>query len=322
VSGGCLEDDLLKKAWWLTDQGPVFRRYDTTPEGEIGQGFGLGCNGIIDLLLERVRPEQRGVIEWITEVQASRRPAVLCHLLGAGCAGARVLIEHDGRVAYQNLVEPSQLETIRELAVEALASGASRHAAIEGADLFLETLLPPVRLLIFGAGDDAVPLTRLAAYLGWRTRVFDGRAHYARPEKFPDVEDVAVHPAGAELPIDIDPWTAAVLMTHSYSQDLAALRQLAIKMPRYIGILGPRKRSDMLLADAGLERGDFAGGLYGPTGLDVGADGAHQVALAIVAEVQAVLNRRQGGHLRDVRASIHATEADQNGQWRGSIVCA
>jgi xanthine dehydrogenase accessory factor len=112
-------------------------------------------------------------------------------------------------------------------------------------------------------------------------------------------------------------------MTHSYSQDLDALRRLSARPPRYLGILGPRKRTETLLEDAGLNRSVFASGLYGPTGLDIGADGAYQIALAVISEMQAVLNQRQGGHLRDNRSSIHVASEPETGKpWVGSIVCA
>jgi xanthine/CO dehydrogenase XdhC/CoxF family maturation factor len=323
VSGGCLEEDLLKKAWWLTERGSVVRRYDTTAEGRIGSegetgGFGLGCNGIIHVLLERISPVQTGPLDWIDQVHAMRRPAAVCHVLGVDPPGTRLVVHPDGTESH-NLTDPGLRAAARELADEAIASGRSHHATVAGSEVFAETLTPPIRLLIFGAGDDAIPLARLGAFLGWRIHVLDSRSHYARPEKFPDAEQVSVRPMGAALPVTVDPWTVAVLMTHSYSQDLDALRALAPHPPRYVGVLGPRKRTDTLLADADLDRSAFRDALYGPTGLDLGADGAHQVALAAIAEIQAVLNQRNGGHLRDARTAIHAASGEP---FVGSIVCA
>lgn len=292
VSGGCLEDDLVKKAWWLTESGPVVRRYDTTPEGEIATSFGTGCNGIIHVLLERVAPGHAEIIDVLRTIRTTRRALTVAHVIGpADRVGQRFFLDE------------------------------SEAPNVPGVEFFIETLAPPVHLLIFGAGDDAVPLADLAKYLGWRVSVLDGRAHYARREKFPHVDDLIVRPpAESGAAAEVDPWTIAVLMSHSYAQDLDALAQLAQKPLRYLGILGPRKRSSQLLADAGLDSGRLMPALHSPMGLDIGADGPHQVALAVIAEIQATLNGREGGSLRAGTGSIHA--ADQQSDWASSIVCA
>jgi xanthine dehydrogenase accessory factor len=296
VSGGCLEDDLLKKAWWLTESGPVVRRYDTTPEGEIASTYGLGCNGIIHVLLERVAPERAEILDLLREVRITRRARIVAHILEpAARAGERLIFDNDRAVPPQGL------------------------------EAFVETLAPPVHLLLFGAGDDAVPVADMAKYLGWRVSVFDGRSHYVRRDKFPLVDELLARPpAESAAAVAIDPWTVAVLMSHSYSQDLAALRELASKPLSYLGILGPRKRSFQLLADAGLDPDRLMPSLHSPMGLDIGADGPHQVALAVVAEIQAALNGRQGGLLREGRGSIHAPvdAGDPRSHWVQSIVCA
>ncbi len=305
VSGGCLEDDLLKKAWWLTESGPLIRRYDTTPEGEIASGFGLGCNGIIHVLLERVTPGHAEILDLLREVRATRRAATIAHILEpAARAGQRFVVD-TASAASPSAPSPSA-------------------PSLDGLSAFVEVLAPPVHLLIFGAGDDAVPLADLAKFLGWRVSVFDGRAHYARRDKFPRVDDLfARPPAESASTVAIDHWTVAVLMSHSYTQDMEALRELSARPLRYLGILGPRKRSTQLLADAGLDPARLEPALHSPMGLDIGADGPHQVALAVVAEIQAALNGREGGLLREGRGSIHAPEAaDASADWVQSIVCA
>jgi xanthine/CO dehydrogenase XdhC/CoxF family maturation factor len=274
ISGGCLEQDLLTKAWWLTESGPVVRRYDTTPEGEIGSGFGLGCNGIIHVLLERLEPRRPNILDTIEQVRRERRAVSIEHTLPSG-------------------------------------------------DVFVETIAPPVRLLVFGAGDDAIPVTVLARYLGWNIEVYDGRAHYARPERFPAANRVAVRAPGSGE-FSIDDWTVAILMSHSYSQDLAVLRELAVNPPCYVGVLGPRKRTNALLTEAMVNVSALESVLHAPMGLDIGADGPQQVAIAAIAEIQAALNQREGGELRNRRGSIHAREevaTDASFEPR-SIVCA
>jgi xanthine dehydrogenase accessory factor len=327
ISGGCLEDDLLKKAWWLTEKGPAVRRYDTTPEDEVSSsGFGLGCSGIIHVLLERLSPGHAEVLNLIQNVRRERHPAVIAHLIApAEAVGRRLLIDTQGAVSH-NLAERELADALEKEARFALSEHASRTIHLNHTtEVFLEVLVPAARLLVFGAGNDAVPLVGMAHYLGWSVHVFDGRAHYARRDKFPRADKVAVRSAAEPMAdLAIDPWTAAVLMTHSYSQDLAFLQQLAGQPLRYLGLLGPRKRTSQLLADAGLDMQHIRAALHSPMGLDIGADGPEQVALAAIAEIQATLNGREGGLLRQRSGPIHARDAatDPESLWAQSIACA
>ena len=323
ISGGCLEDDVVKKAWWLTEKGPIVRRYDTTPDNEIATGgYGLGCNGIVHVLMERVKPGDAAILNLIRDTQVQRRPAAVAHILQpAAEVGLRLTIGIAGNVAH-NIPDAGFAEHIEAETRSVLANGGTRLLHFpDGHEAFIETLKPNLRLLIFGAGDDAIPLSDMAKYLGWQVTILDGRSHYARREKFPDAEEVIVREAGAPAP-SIDPWTVAVLMSHSYSQDLAALRQLSNLPLRYLGILGPVKRTRQLFADADLDPAQIAANVRGPMGLDIGADGPEQVALAVIAEIQAFLNGREGGSLHSQTGSIHAREDDSAAAWVQSIVCA
>ncbi len=324
ISGGCLEEDLVKKAWWLTESGPVIRRYDTTSDGEIAtSGFGLGCNGIIHVLLERLQAGGADALELMQDVRANRRPAAMAHLIGPpNTVGQRLVIDMAGE-ARHNLTDRDLPQALEEEARAALAGRNSRTLQVKGVEVFIEILHPPTRLLVFGAGDDAVPLTALAKYLGWQVWVFDGRSHYARREKFPLADEVFVRLAG-HSGVETDAWTVAVLMSHSYSQDQESLREFAAQPLRYLGILGPRKRTSQLIKEVGLDGSRLIPGLHSPMGLDIGADGPEQVALAVLAEIQATLNGRQGGSLRERDGSIHAPESgseDGESLWVQSIAC-
>jgi len=240
-------------------------------------------------LLERMKPGACQILDLLRDVAARRRAVTVAHILEGGRIGERLIGE-----------------------------------AAPEAEAFVEVLTPPVHLLLFGAGDDAMPLEGLAKYLGWRVSVFDGRAHYARRDRFAQADDVMAGPvAEAAAGVLSDAWTVAVIMTHSYSQDLDALRELSKKPVRYLGILGPRKRSSQLLLDAGLDPERLMPALHSPMGLDIGADGPQQVALAVIAEIQATLNGREGGLLREGTGSIHGPErADSASEWVQSIACA
>jgi xanthine dehydrogenase accessory factor len=331
ISGGCLEDEVLKKAWWLTEKGPVIRRYDTTPDGEIGPtgtpsgAFGLGCNGIIYLLMERVSGSDGGMtpLALLGRVHTSRSNALLATVLEPARDACKKLVLEAGEWrSYGNMLDEGLAGRIKTTA-EALTTSAVERLG-PGEEVFFETLVPPIRLLIFGAGDDAVPLTELGRQLGWQVCVFDGRAHYARREKFPLANQVAVRDSTESLSdLLIDSGTVAVVMTHSYSQDLNFIKALLKEPPVYVGVLGPRNRSEQLLNDAGIHEASVPF-LHGPVGLDIGADGPEQVALSIVAEIQASMNGREGGPLRLQAGSIHSRDLDGRGEERfvPSIVCA
>lgn len=329
VSGGCLEDDLVKKAWWLTRNGPIIRRYDTTPDGEIAAEYGLGCNGIIYVLIEQVRPGEAETLDVIRQVFESRRAASIGHLISpASAVGQRLIFRANG-AASRNLGSDTNAPAIDVAVRQAIATGKSHLVQLnDGAEVFAETVSPRLRLLVFGAGDDAIPLVNLAKFLGWEVLIFDGRAHYARREKFANADAVTVRAPGSEdMPAPIDDWTAAVLMSHSYSQDLDTLKELANRPLRYLGVLGPRKRALQMLNDAGLDNQIENPAMYTPMGLDIGADGPEQVALSVAAEIQATLNGRRGGLLRDRAGSIHAQDIGSNtataqSSWVQSIVCA
>ena len=174
-------------------------------------------------------------------------------------------------------------------------------------EVFIEYLAPPQRLVIFGAGHDVQPLVRLAAELGWPITVADERPHYARPERFPLADAVlAVDAAEALAAAGVDGESAVVVMTHSYDQDRRLLAQLLRRPPRYLGQLGPRSRTERILAEL---RDAAPEALHYPMGLDIGGGEPAQVALSIMAEIQAVLAGRDGAMLRARYAPIHGITA-------------
>ena len=206
-------------------------------------------------------------------------------------------------------LRPSVREALaRDLA--ALLRGGRSHSAeyqIEGApvQVLLELIEPPLALTVCGAGPDAQPLVTLAANLGWAPVVFDHRAGFARPERFPDALRVVSAPREEfSRAVPPRPGEVVVLMTHSYPTDLTYLEQLAARSVRYIGVLGPRRRLQRLLDELG-PRAPAANVVYGPAGLDIGADSPPEIALSIVAEIRAVLAERSGSPLHRRPTPIH-----------------
>jgi xanthine/CO dehydrogenase XdhC/CoxF family maturation factor len=332
VSGGCLEADLVKKGWWLTQGGKsAIRKYDTSIEGEITGGFGLGCNGIIHILLERLENSTLSPLIAVPVVRQHRRPAVIASVINESGSqlkvGQRWIRFPDGTVQ-TDVTNPEAVEFIAGAADEALRSHAQVVPWQTGShlvELFVEMVLPRFRLLIFGAGDDAIPMARLAGFMGYETIVLDGRSHLARSERIPDADRVLVNSLDDPLTgIAVDDRTAAILMSHSYAQDLATLRALAPFRLPYLGLLGPRKRTERMIAEAGLTTLPNGGEIHSPVGLDIGADGAEQIALAAIAEIQSAINQRAGGRLREKAGPLKVCSADEieaQGDYAAPLAC-
>ncbi|MGJ7518819.1 XdhC family protein [Pseudomonas baetica] len=316
VSGGCLEQDLAKKAWWLTDAGePVVRRYSTgaTEDEDDEQSaltFGLGCNGTVFVMLERLRSKHpHAAVECLRRVRDTQQPAAMATVIAtsrnaSAQVGERLLSDTTSALRNPALNHAIRQDLRKTLAVKKPSLRLYTDARGE-VEVFFEYLAPPPRLVIFGAGHDAQPLVRMAKWLNWHVSVIDSRSHFARPERFPLADAVIF--ASLDNPFDLEPLikgAAVVVMTHSYRQDRHWLAQVLHGAPAYIGQLGPRERTERLLA----EIGQGSSVLHYPMGLDLGGDAPESVALAILAEITAVLNQRQGGMLKRRDTPIHPVD--------------
>jgi len=194
----------------------------------------------------------------------------------------------------------------RELARRAevlLAVGESKCYDVESAGVFTEVHVPPPRLVICGAGDDAMPLSACASQVGFRVTVVDHRAAHLSRERFPDAERIERRPADGLDGLPLGPRSYPVVMTHSFAHDREWVRWLLGTDVPYIGLLGPRARADDILHQIDAVA---TGRLFAPVGLRLGADGPEQVAVSIVAELLAVATSSAPRHLRDQEGVIHA----------------
>jgi xanthine/CO dehydrogenase XdhC/CoxF family maturation factor len=290
ISGGCLEAEVSKKAWWLTESGPTVQEYSSFFAEDSGIPYGLGCGGTVWVLLER-GPAAESVLEALRRGIEERSSFAVVTSVGAEgyCIGTQLVIAEDGE---------RLLDAVASGAgeVNELADGALREKSSQVNDnFFVEYLAPPPSLYLFGAGDDAVPLVEFAHALGWYITVIDGRSNLARQERFPLADRWIVHKASDGLSQSgIEPGIrdAAVIMTHSYQQDAEFLKKLLPCELAYLGILGPRLRTQRLLKeiapDIGLSIEECMERLHAPIGLNLGAANPAGIALAIAAEIQAV----------------------------------
>lgn len=309
VSGGCLEGEIARKAWWLTESGaPVVRVYDTTSDDDAVWEFGLGCNGVVHVLLERLNsPEACAFLNFVDAHRAVKEPVVSAVVVRADSrsgiqVGGRLFLG-ESRAPEGSLRGSAIGPDVLRHATAALREKKSRLAHMGTTSVFVEWIGPPLSLAVIGAGHDSVPLVNLARLLGWDVAVADDRPSYARSERFPGADRVVRLAAGDPLrDLAIDRETAVVMMTHNYPLDLLLLPQILSRRPRYLGILGPRERAERLFSDLRLNQ---PASVHAPAGLDAGCDSPEAIALSIVAEIQAETNSRPGGKLKYREDPIH-----------------
>jgi len=284
ISGGCLEEDVLFRAHRVAATGQAeLVTYDTSSENDLVWGVGLGCHGVVQVLLEAIPATPPAWVATLAANPAARRPTPLA-------------------VIWHNPDAPAVLGTYFTAALPALTPASA---------VFRETLAPPPSLLIFGAGDDAQPLARLAAHLGWHVTVADPRAAFTTAARFPAARLVVAPAAELAARVAPEPGALAVVMTHHYVHDVPLLRALLPLDLAYIGLLGPRQRAERILAD--LARDGFSANpdqlarLHAPVGLDLGGDHPAAVALSMLAEMQAALAGRDARPLRTRTRPIHAS---------------
>lgn len=321
ISGGCLEGDARRRAQQVMLRGkPEIIVYDSTDiDDDLENGAQLGCQGEIHILLEPINfQDKNNPLELLRETFQLLTPSVLATVLktsapiSAAQAAGRVLLLNNGSIKSgetdQGFITSQLLPDMREV----LDNGVSINQNYEyhGAAIrvFLEMIKPAPLLTIYGAGNDAQPLAQLAKGLGWRVNVIDGRPQQASASLFP-VADVVKVVKIANLPQQVNNSGFAVLMSHNYYYDLAVLEQLNnLNNLKYIGILGPRKKTDRMLNELeqkGIDTTPLNSRLYSPIGLDIGGENSDEIALAIMAELMAVKNNYTGGFLRNVDAPIH-----------------
>jgi xanthine dehydrogenase accessory factor len=316
LSGGCLEGQVEAIARDVMSDGrPRLEFYDLTADDEVVWGWGLGCNGAIEVLIEPAEAAAEVAQALATAIRDERTVAVgtvLDSSVDRIARGERVLrVDGDREGA---LGETGAMSHIDGAVARALLSGNGGIQMIEAEGgtirVFIEVLEPPLRLLVCGAGHDAIPLVRHAALLGWKVTVVDDREAFLSEERFPGASQfVLAEPLAVADKAGVDRRTYAVVMSHNYLRDRDYLRAFLGTDIAYIGMLGPRARLERLLDDLAADGLEPTAAdrekLFGPAGLDLGGEGPDEIAAAIVGEILAIARRRAGGSLRDRPGTIH-----------------
>jgi len=312
ISGGCLEAEVVRKATWMIRNGAIVERYSTMFDDTAEIPFGLGCGGIVDLLLEPAEtPECRALLAAMEMSLGGDESLVAAWLPATGRQLRRAVFSARSDVIFRS-------EQLTSTDLDVLATHPPTTFQHESG-IYLERLAAPQCLFVLGAGDDAKPVVTMASLLGWRVTVADGRPQLARADRFPEAERVVAAASVEEL--ELTTADAAVIMTHSYEQDRLLLTGLigGNQIPGYIGLLGASHRSSLLVSEAAATLGssvaDCCKRVWAPVGLDLGGDGAEAIALAVIAEVQAW---RQGklGASRRLTAELVAQQIEKGGASR------
>lgn len=316
ISGGCLEGDALRKA-----QAVIFQQesklvtYDTTDEDDQKFGIGLGCNGIIHVLIEPIDfRSEINPIELLKIAIADRQPSILAILFSLDHSqdaqiGTVLLAKEASFIGDEAKLSAELVHFIEDKikSIIPLDNAPVTPQVFGEITLFLERINPPIRILLFGAGNDTIPLADLAANLGFEVVLIDGRASHATKKRFPKVKEILIGTAD-EVALDqlIDSHTVALLMTHNFEYEAVILARLVRMDLQYIGILGPKKKSDKLVERLEAKENTIdRNNIYGPIGLDIGAENSGEIALSALAEIKAVLAGKSGNFLRDKQGPIH-----------------
>src|SRR5437867_5852569 len=314
ISGGCLEGDVMVVADEVMTSGQArLVTCDLTGDDDVVWGLGLGCNGAVDVFVEPVDPSAEIFTLYRKAIAEERALAAVTGLSGAG---RRLAVWADG-ARIGTLGDATMDDRAARAGTAAIQEGASRIFSLPGSagavQAFVEVLRPPIRLVVCGAGHDAVPVVQLGAQMGWRVVVVDSRERFLTSDRFPAAwQFIKADPTSAADRVPMDDRTYVVIMTHNYLHDRDLLRGFLRTGAGYLGMLGPRIRTEKILDELrrdGVTVSDRDHGrIFGPLGLDIGGETPEEIALAIVGEIQAVESGRRGGFLRERKGPIHGQQ--------------
>jgi xanthine dehydrogenase accessory factor len=329
VSGGCLENDLFEHTHQrMPDRQAIIVTYDHNATDDLLWGFGLGCTGIVEVLLEFLNPPH-DPLTFLARCWRDRIPGVLASIIRVdeSCAesnaiqlGAYLTLTSDSIGILGN--QPDLTDAIipdAQAVMQDRQSMVKEYAILsQRVQVLIEFIQPPTPLIIFGAGQDAVAIAQFAKALGWHVTVVDCRANSLSHERFALCDQVILTHREQIASLNIPSDAVVTIMTHNYYDDLEILKVLLPSSLRYLGLLGPKQRAQRLLdelqqdtAGSNIQTAEQLLKLYAPVGLDVGADTPAMIALSIIAEIQAVLSDRPGNSLKYRNRSIHETPQDR-----------
>ena len=329
ISGGCLEGDALRKARQVIMSGEARTvTYDTSNDDDNQLGIGLGCNGIIDILIEPIHPDKQAnpinQLEAFLNYENTGAHAIVFESNAKDISvGTKVELNDKAEIAgatdeLQRSLK-ADLVSVVENQKPVIKDYETKNGRIK---VFLELIQPGIDLLIFGGGFDAKPVTELAHVLGWNVRVTDECVAHLVPINFPLANELqSCKREFVDQEIKITPFTAVVLMSHNLKYDEEVMRQIVNSEAPYIGILGPKKRADKIFKTLKNKykieiSSEQMNRIHAPIGLDIGAETPDEIAVSIISEIQAKFSNRSGGFIKYRTGPIHQRDGKEDQVFR------
>lgn len=318
VSGGCLESDLAERGKKVLETGqPELARYSLGSDLDRVWGTGMGCEGTAEVLLQRI--EARPPLPWAAYTQQQLRKRRSVALATVYATEGHVPADVGDTFAYATdghgllPIDPELSVLLHRATQRVFEAGRSQSERITLAggslQVCLEPIRPPYALWIYGGGENGRPLAQMARLLGWQVGVLDHRPGLLSQERFAGAELRHGLPPDLIPDLPLDGRSAAVILSHVFDRDMEALQAFMETGVPYVGLQGSRGRTAKLLAElasAGFPLDEaMEERLYAPMGLDLGAETPEEIALAVLAEIKAILGRREAKHLRDGGGCIH-----------------
>lgn len=322
ISGGCLEGDALRKARQvMTDQKSVTVTYDTREESNQHLGIGLGCNGVIDVLIEPVVSKENNPVTLFESFTETKEAVALATVFASESENGQKLLLEASAEKFSSF-SISELKDVvkhdmRGLFQTKKSEARKYYVNNKEFEVFIELIQPCISLIIFGGGFDARPVSQLAKSLGWHVSVTDECIAHIAPVFFPSADKISLcERTFIDRDFEITPYTACVLMSHNYEYDRDVLRKLINTNTPYIGILGPRKRFEKMVTELEAQgitlTGDDHHRIHSPIGLDIGAETPDEIAISIVSEIQGKFSNRSGGFLKYRNSPIHHRDRESD----------
>ncbi len=295
VSGGCLEGDLAEHAAQVIADGQARSlTYDLRDEADEVWGLGIGCNGLLRILLQRLEPDNNyQPFRAITELQRRGESGIAAVIVASDDPQLEIgasLLKTERETKTWRMPEEQAAEVLKHCDQLAVNDPNAFKQLLGSYEALCASVRPLPQLLILGAGPDALPVLRIAHELGWLVTLADHRPAYLGNPEF-GLADTQVEslPEQIASQVNLDDYNAAIVMSHHLDSDRSYLHQLAACRIPYIGLLGPRLRRERLIKELGQQGARIAPRLHGPIGLDIGADSPESIALAILAEIHKTL---------------------------------
>ncbi len=315
ISGGCLEGDALKRARIaILNKKPSIVVYDTMEDDAHQIGVGLGCNGRIEVLFTPIDPEDKtNPVEQLRAIHENRKPSIFYQVLNKEDESILGLFGKEANAndfATQLHISSAELQEKTQVVYQRKKSKVFQFDAPNGKiELLIEFLRPELKLIMVGDNYDVNAFAGIAHELGWEIHVV-GLQRKLNKSIFKLAKQI-LHYDQADT-IDLDEYTAIVLMSHDYKWDMQVLKVFLAQNPPYIGMLGPKKRTLKMqneLEEAGIAFDvDNLSFLYSPIGLNIGAESPEEIALSAAAEIIAHFRNRDGQFLRLREGTIHERE--------------